>query len=188
MSVSYLCGISGSGLAHLWTFPKCAALITACLNDVSIVGCQLRRLGRKCEVSSFALASPRHAVRVLIGFTLSEYRCTVFPAKSTCEANGQFFCIAWNTAGYTSQFSLIFATGGLFTVTLANITTKKRRRNAWKIVSALVGAHGESFDLCSLCSFPKAPGFNRSTSDCYDGHNCELASPFSSTPCAWDYL
>lgn len=135
-----------------------------------------------------SFGQPPTATQVLIEFTLSEYRCTAFPARSTCEINGQFFCIAWNTAGYTSQFSLIFATGGLFTVTLANITTKKRRRNAWKIVSALVGVHGEYSDLSPSCSSPETPGCNRSAPDCYDGHNCEFASPFSSTPCTWDYL
>jgi hypothetical protein len=66
---------------------------------------------------------------------LSEYKCTAFPARSTCDVNGQFFCIAWHTAGYASQFSLVFAAAGLVTVTLANITTKKRRRRAWRIVS-----------------------------------------------------
>jgi len=71
-----------------------------------------------------------------------EYKCTTFPARSACDVDGQFFCIAWHTAGYTSQFSLVFAAAGLVTVTLANITTKKRRRRAWRIVSALVGAHG----------------------------------------------
>ncbi|KAF8305173.1 hypothetical protein DL93DRAFT_2089749 [Clavulina sp. PMI_390] len=76
------------------------------------------------------------------GELFREYHCHPFPSKPMCETNGQGFCIAWNTAGYSSQLSLVFAAGALVTITLANITTKKRRRTAWIIVSALIGLHG----------------------------------------------
>jgi len=120
---------------------------------------------------------------------LTEYKCTAFPARSACDANGQSFCIAWHTAGYASQFSLVFAAAGLVTVTLANITTKKRRRRAWRIVSALVGAHGESNTLISRCASPNTiHGRDRSASDCCNGDCRELASSLSSIFCAWDYF
>jgi len=71
-----------------------------------------------------------------------EYKCRKFPARSTCERDGESFCIAWSSAGYASQLSVIFATAALLALTLANISTRARRRTAWKIVSSLVAFHG----------------------------------------------
>lgn len=136
-------------------------------------------MGRSSEVSihgtpeTLRFASNARTNDMILVST--EYRCEPFPFAARCKENGQAFCIAWNTAGYASQLSLVFAAGALMTITLANITTKKRRRTAWKIVSSLTGIHG-ALSVPLACITPHEPYhfliINRSSSNHHDGFSC----------------
>jgi len=80
------------------------------------------------------------------GTTHSEYRCRDFPTQKEgdCQNEVDNFCILWQTAGYASQYSLVFAAASL--VALIFITsgfgTHSRRRTAWQSITFLVGLHG----------------------------------------------
>ncbi|KAF8586686.1 hypothetical protein K439DRAFT_925543 [Ramaria rubella] len=76
----------------------------------------------------------------------TEYNCRRFPSVKyrDCQREVDNFCILWNTAGYSSQLSLIFAAAALVALLVVStgFSTRSRRRTAWQGVAALTGLHG----------------------------------------------
>ncbi|KAF8335902.1 uncharacterized protein EI90DRAFT_3014497 [Cantharellus anzutake] len=86
--------------------------------------------------SNSTISPPLHNVMT------AAYICTPFPPRSVCEREGEGFCIAWSSAGYLSQLGLVLVMVALFTLMIVNIVSSRaRRRNAWRFVSFLVGLH-----------------------------------------------
>lgn len=78
-----------------------------------------------------------------------EYVCAPFPERSVCKHLGESFCIFWSAAGYTPQLGIWFLSAALLVTTLANLSTRSRRRSAWKIVASLIGVHA-TFQITSM--------------------------------------
>ncbi|KAF8515451.1 hypothetical protein JB92DRAFT_2914810 [Gautieria morchelliformis] len=76
----------------------------------------------------------------------TEYNCRPFPSKKyrDCQREVDNYCILWDTAGYASQLSLVFAAAALVSLLVVStgFSTRSRRRTAWQGVAALTGLHG----------------------------------------------
>ena len=96
-------------------------------------------LTRVCERFEIPMPGPSDGSKI----EYSDYKCRPFPAREAdhCEKENRNFCIAWTTAGYTSELAAGFAIVSALALVFG-VTTHSRRRRIWRAVAILVGLHG----------------------------------------------